>query len=61
MFSVSNKHFVGVFFWPLPGFIELPVYILGLGILVAGIIIGYLAGYFKTKFTSWRNQKEHFK
>jgi uncharacterized integral membrane protein len=51
MFSISNKHIIEVFLWPLPGLIELPVYILGLSILVTGFIFGYLLGWVKTRFT----------
>jgi uncharacterized integral membrane protein len=59
-FSVSNKHIIEVFLWPLPGLIELPVYILGLSILVTGFIFGYLVGWFRASFTNWRNKKRVF-
>ena len=61
MFSISNKHVVEIFLWPLPKLIELPVYILSLSILMTGVIFGYLAGCFKTKLTNWKNQKEYSK
>jgi uncharacterized integral membrane protein len=52
IFAISNKHIIEIFFWPLPGLVELPVYILGLGILVTGFSFGYLVGWFKARFAN---------
>ena len=40
IFSVSNKHTVWLFFWPLSPSLEMPVYVLSLGILIVGFISG---------------------
>ena len=40
LFAVSNRHVVELQFWPLPGTLDLPLYIIGLVTMVAGFLIG---------------------
>ena len=41
IFSISNKHSVLVFFWPIASSIEISVYLLSLGTLAVGFIFGF--------------------
>ncbi|MDG2284697.1 MAG: LapA family protein [Alphaproteobacteria bacterium] len=40
LFAVSNRHEVKVEFWPLPGTLDLPLYIIGLVTMLVGFLIG---------------------
>ena len=40
LFAVSNRHAVEVHLWPLPGGMDVPVYMLALLALLAGFLIG---------------------
>lgn len=40
LFAVSNRHGVEVQFWPLPGTLDLPLYVIGLVTMVFGFLIG---------------------
>lgn len=40
LFAVSNRHVVELQFWPLPGTLDLPLYIIGLVTMVVGFLIG---------------------
>jgi uncharacterized integral membrane protein len=40
LFAVSNRHEVKVEFWPLPGTLDLPLYVIGLVTMLAGFLIG---------------------
>ena len=55
LFAVSNREMVSVSFWLLPGAaIELPLYLVVLGMLV----IGFFAGQFVTWVGGWRWRRE---
>ncbi len=45
LFTLSNRNAIELFFWPLPGSLDIPLYLLGIGMLVCGFLIGLL--------TSW--------
>ena len=40
IFALSNRHAVTLTFWPLPGDVTMPVYLLALIILVLGFVAG---------------------
>ena len=40
LFAVSNRHTVALEFWPLPGALEVPLYVVGLLTMVVGFLIG---------------------
>ena len=40
LFAVSNRNIVEVQFWPLPGTLDLPLYVIGLVTMVVGFLIG---------------------
>ena len=42
IFAVSNRHMVEVQFWPLPGGVNLPLYIIGFVTMVLGFLMGGL-------------------
>ena len=54
LFAVSNREAVSVALWPLPATIELPLYLVVLGML----IIGFLSGQFVTWIAGWRWRRE---
>ena len=45
LFAVSNRTPVSLGLWPLPFAAELPLYLLALGALLAGFLIGILGGW----------------
>jgi putative membrane protein len=45
LFAVSNRAPVSLGLWPLPFDLELPLYLLALGGLFAGFVIGILGGW----------------
>jgi uncharacterized integral membrane protein len=40
LFAVSNRESVSVGLWPLPDFVEMPLYLLVLGTLIIGFFFG---------------------
>ncbi len=44
-FAVSNREPVSLGLWPLPFGLELPLYLLALGALFAGFVIGIVGGW----------------
>ncbi|NQW10629.1 MAG: DUF1049 domain-containing protein [Alphaproteobacteria bacterium] len=40
LFAVSNRHLVPMELWPLPGALEVPLYLVALLALVAGFVLG---------------------
>ncbi|HXC28913.1 MAG TPA: lipopolysaccharide assembly protein LapA domain-containing protein [Stellaceae bacterium] len=54
LFAVSNREAVLVELWPLPLKLELPLYLVVLGMLV----IGFFAGQFVTWIGGWRWRRE---
>jgi uncharacterized integral membrane protein len=55
LFAVSNRETVSLGLWLLPGaVIELPLYLLVLGTLIFGFVIGELVGW----IGSWRWRRE---
>ena len=54
LFAVSNREAVSVALWPLPATIELPLYLVVLGML----IIGFLSGQLVTWIGGWRWRRE---
>ena len=42
IFSISNKHSISLFFWPIASSMEISVYLLILGTLTAGFIFGFI-------------------
>jgi uncharacterized integral membrane protein len=54
LFAVSNREMVSVGLWPLPAFVELPLYLVVLGTLLLGFIMGQLV----TWIGGWRRRRE---
>jgi uncharacterized integral membrane protein len=42
LFSASNREVVSVGLWPLPDFLQLPLYLVVLGTLIIGFLFGQL-------------------
>lgn len=40
LFAVSNRQSVDLHFWPLPGSFDVPLYVIGLGTMVFGFLVG---------------------
>lgn len=40
VFAISNRHAVAVGLWPFDGTVEMPLYLLALGVLVLGFLSG---------------------
>jgi uncharacterized integral membrane protein len=61
IFAVSNRQMVTVELWPFPWTVDLPLYLLSLGTLAVGIVIGavfaWTSGSHKRAQT--RSQKRH--
>jgi uncharacterized integral membrane protein len=45
LFAVSNRETVSVGLWPLPAAVELPLYLMVLGMLLVGFVAGELVGW----------------
>jgi uncharacterized integral membrane protein len=45
LFAVSNREHVSVGLWPLPALVELPLYLVVLGTLVLGFVVGELVAW----------------
>src|SRR5258707_13027231 len=54
LFAVSNRETVSVGLWPLPALVELPLYLVVLGTLVVGFVVGQLI----TWIAGWRWRRE---
>jgi uncharacterized integral membrane protein len=54
LFAVSNRETVSVGLWPLPALVELPLYLVVLGTLVIGFVVGQLL----TWIAGWRWRRE---
>ena len=54
LFAISNRGTVSVGLWPLPALVELPLYLVLLGTLLVGFIVGELAAWMR----SWRWRRE---
>ncbi|MBH69146.1 MAG: hypothetical protein CMM58_12385 [Rhodospirillaceae bacterium] len=60
IFAISNKHTVSLFFWPLSPSLEMPVYILSLGILIVGFILGNVFSWFDHSL-NWMKRRKNEK
>lgn len=61
LFAVSNDADVSVGLWPLDGRHEMPIYALGLGMLIGGFLLGALFVSIlaqKTRFLFWQEQRK---
>lgn len=54
LFAISNREAVSVGLWPLPALVELPLYLVLLGTLIVGFIVGELAAWVR----AWRWRRE---
>jgi lipopolysaccharide assembly protein A len=54
LFAASNRESVSIALWPLPDALELPLYLVLLGVLVFGFVAGELMGWIR----SWRWKRE---
>jgi lipopolysaccharide assembly protein A len=54
LFAVSNRETVSVGLWPLPALVELPLYLVLLGTLVFGFVVGELVAW----IGGWRWRRE---
>ncbi|HTZ34653.1 MAG TPA: lipopolysaccharide assembly protein LapA domain-containing protein [Stellaceae bacterium] len=54
LFAVSNRESVSLGLWPLPSVIDLPLYLVVLGGLVLGFVVGELAGWLGAR--RWRRE-----
>jgi lipopolysaccharide assembly protein A len=54
LFAVSNRQHISVSLWPLPDLVEMPLYLVLLGTLLLGFIVGELAGW----IGGWRWRRE---
>jgi lipopolysaccharide assembly protein A len=54
LFAASNREGVSIALWPLPDAVDLPLYLVLLGVLVFGFIAGELVGWVR----SWRWKRE---
>jgi uncharacterized integral membrane protein len=54
VFAISNRETVSVALWPLPDLVELPLYLVLLGTLLLGFIVGELAAW----VGGWRWRRE---
>jgi uncharacterized integral membrane protein len=54
VFAVSNREIVSVGLWPLPAQVELPLYLLVLGTLLAGFVVGELVAWIGGR--RWRRE-----
>jgi len=54
LFAVSNRESVSVGLWPLPDFVQMPLYLVVLGTL----LIGFFCGQLVTWVGGWRWRRE---
>ena len=54
LFAVSNRATVSVGLWPLPTLVELPLYLVVLGTLIIGFLLGELVAW----ISSWGRRRE---
>ena len=57
LFAISNKHAILVALWPFNLSVEVPVYLLCLGILAAGFILGSLFSWLKNLPRNYRERQ----
>ena len=54
LFAVSNRETVSVGLWPFPAFVDLPLYLVVLGTLIVGFVLGELVAW----IGGWRWRRE---
>jgi lipopolysaccharide assembly protein A len=54
LFAISNRETISIGLWPLPVQLELPLYLLILGTLLFGFVVGEVTG----RIGSWRFRRE---
>jgi uncharacterized integral membrane protein len=54
LFAVSNRETVSIELWPLPALVAMPLYVIVLGTLFIGFVVGALRGW----VGSWRWRRE---
>jgi uncharacterized integral membrane protein len=54
LFAISNRESVSLELWPLPAVVEMPLYLMMLGTLLIGFVVGELAAW----VGSWRWRRE---
>jgi uncharacterized integral membrane protein len=54
LFAVSNRESISLALWPLPFLVELPLYLLVLGVLILGFILGEFAAWVAARH--WRRE-----
>jgi uncharacterized integral membrane protein len=54
LFAISNRETVSVELWPLPAVFEMPLYLMVLGTLLIGFVVGELVAW----VGSWRWRRE---
>ena len=54
LFAVSNREAVAIELWPLPDRAELPLYLLVLGTLIVGFVVGEIVAW--TNGWRWRRE-----
>lgn len=59
IFAVSNRGAVLVDLWPLPWEVMLPLYLLVLGALAVGLVVGALIAWISAGSTRARARREH--
>ena len=57
LFAISNKHVILVALWPFNLSVEVPVYLLCLGTLAAGFILGSLFSWLKNLPRNYRERQ----
>ena len=57
LFAISNKHAILVALWPFNLSVEVPVYLLCLGILAVGFILGSLFSWLKNLPRNYRERQ----
>jgi putative membrane protein len=56
LFAVSNRETVSVGLWPLPDFVELPLFLVVLGTLLVGFLVGELVSWIGGWRWRWRRE-----
>src|SRR5579862_777170 len=54
LFAISNRQTVSVGLWPLPALVDLPLYLVLLGTLLVGFVVGELTAWIR----GWRWRRE---
>lgn len=58
IFAVANRHDVRLEFWPLPWAVDLPVYLVVLGVLAKGLVLGIVAAWLSGHRTRRRAREQ---